>query len=665
MNQLMSIKGIGKTTLSKLEKASINTIEDLLLCYPKKYVVQELADINQVKIGEAVSLKMTVLDKAKVFFFKKNLSKLSIKAHVNEHVVQIDIFNRHFLSKILYKDSKIVATGKFKNNFKTFTASEIVLEKNYTEGIIPYYQLEAIKEGRIRKIIDNVLNSDYHIEETLPKNIITKRKLLNIHEVIKKIHQPQSHRDMALALKRLKYQELLLFALRIVMIKKHRDSVKVSKKSYQIDIVRNFIKEIGFELTNSQKQATNEIFKDLKSDKQMNRLLQGDVGSGKTIVSILTALASMTSNYQVALMAPTLVLSHQHYKEFNKYLASLGVSIVLLTSETPSSEKKQIKESISKGQANIIIGTHSLIQEDIHFFNLGLVIIDEQHRFGVNQRKVLRQKGYYPDILLMSATPIPRSLAISIFESSDVSQITEKPIGRKQILTNLYEFQDINKVYVSIEDELKKNHQIYVICPLIEESENLRYYSVEQTKEMLDKRFPDYKIDVLHGKMRDKDKLDTLNQFKNNKINILISTTVIEVGIHIDNATTMLIMNANAFGLAQLHQLRGRIGRSDLQSYCYLIVDEDVEDIDRLKILEKTDDGFKISEEDLRLRGPGEIFGKNQAGIPNLNFANIINDQNILNDALKDAYGILDSSDDLTMQLKNKVLKSLESYHLD
>ncbi|MDA3931462.1 MAG: ATP-dependent DNA helicase RecG [Tenericutes bacterium] len=665
MNQLIDIKGIGKTTLSKLENASINSIEDLLLYYPKSYKIQKINNINHIKIGETVSLEMTILNKPNIFFFRKNLSKLSVDCYLDNHKIKVDIFNRHFLSKVLFKDVEIVVTGRFKNNFKIFTANDIVLKKNFKEGIIPLYNIDDIKDGRLRKIIEVVLKSGYHLEEILPDEILKKRNIQEINNVVYNIHQPKNMIELEEALNRLKYQELLMFALRITLIKKHRDHINISKKTYKIDVVRSFIKEIGFNLTNSQKQATNDIFKDLKSDRQMNRLLQGDVGSGKTIVSILTALASVTSGYQVAVMAPTLVLSYQHFDEFKKYFSNLDVNIVLLTSETSIKEKRTVKNMIANNEADIIIGTHSLIQEDIQFSNLGLVIIDEQHRFGVNQRKILRQKGYYPDILLMSATPIPRSLAISIFESSDVSQITEKPKGRKPIFTNIYEFQNMKRVYQLVNQELNNNNQVYVICPLIEENETTNYFSVMETYDILNKRFPTANIGMLHGKMKDKEKIDMINQFKNNEINILISTTVIEVGIHIDKATTMLIMNANAFGLAQLHQLRGRIGRSDLQSYCCLIVDESVEDIDRLKILENTDDGFEISAQDLKLRGPGEIFGKNQAGIPNLSFANIVEDQELLEQALTDASQLVNINNPEINQLKNQVLKTLESYHLD
>ena len=397
----------------------------------------------------------------------------------------------------------------------------------------------------------------------------------------------------------------------------------------------------------------------------MNRLLQGDVGSGKTIVAVLAALAAVTAGQQVAVMAPTLVLAHQHYSVFKQYLSDYQINIVLLTSEISLKEKGNILEGIRKNDVNIVIGTHALIQEQIEFMQLGLAIIDEQHRFGVEQRKKLRIKGYYPDILLMSATPIPRSLAISVFESSDISQITEKPLGRKPIITEIVEYSKMDKIYKLIEKELILKNQVYVICPLIEESDHSNYYSVSEIYKIFANKFKQYQTEALHGKMNDSEKVSILNRFKLGQTQILVSTTVIEVGVHIDQATTMVIMNANAFGLAQLHQLRGRIGRSDLQSYCCLVVDEGIEDLDRLKILEQTDDGFMISEYDLKLRGPGEVFGKNQAGIPNFNFANIVEDEELLKIALEDAKEILIKTDNASKSLKDKVIQTIESYHLD
>jgi len=665
MRQLTDIKGLGPSTKSRLNEASIFTIEDLLMYFPKNYQEQYIQSIQKAKIGDNITILVDVLDKPSVFFFRKNLSKLSFQAQSDPYQFRVDIFNRHFLSQQIRPHSKWVITGRFKQSFKSFTASDMLQKKNYQEGIIPQYKISHVYDSRIRKIIHQVLQEQYHLEEMIPEFLLNKHHILGINDVIKYVHQPENKHQLSQAIKRLKYEEMLMFALRIVLIKEQQKKNQYSKKKYDISQVKNLIETIQFELTPSQKQATNEIFLDLKSTYQMNRLLQGDVGSGKTIVAVLSAYAAITSGYQVAIMAPTLVLAYQHDKVFRSYLEPFNVNICLLTSETTNKDKKRILQDIQNHDIDMIIGTHALIQENIRFANLGLAVIDEQHRFGVEQRKKLREKGYHPDILLMSATPIPRSLAISVFESADVSQITEKPMGRKPIQTKILSMDHMTLVYQRIEEELKHHRQVYVICPLIEENQASNLYSVEETYDMFKKVFPSYGIETLHGRLSDQEKTDILYRFKNRHTQILVSTTVIEVGIHVDQATTMVIMNANTFGLAQLHQLRGRIGRHHLQSYCYLLVDESVEDRERLNILEQTDDGFKISAYDLKLRGPGEVFGKHQSGIPNFNFANIVDDEPLLNLTIKDAQIICTSKDQDSIKLKNKILESLDSYHLD
>lgn len=665
MSNLRDIKGLGKATESQLAKASIHSIEDLLMCFPKAYRDQNIKTLQEVKINEQMTLKVRVIGRPSIFFYRKNLSKLSVRVCLETHEFQVDIFNRHFLSKTLFLNSEIVITGRFKKSLKMFTANDMVLSKHYEEGIIPQYKLSDVKDGKMRRIIGYALSQPHQIKEVLPDFLLDKRHIFGIDQVIKLIHQPRDYVELDQALYRLKYEELIYFALRIELIKRQRLLRWFSRKQYHIDLVKNLIKNIGFELTNSQKKATNDIFRDLKSPHQMNRLLQGDVGSGKTIVAVLAAYAAVTAGYQVAVMAPTLVLSRQHYHVFNQYLGCLDVRVELLTSEISHKKRMALLESVKAHQVDVLIGTHALIQDPIEFDDLGFVVIDEQQRFGVDQRKRLRTKGRYPDLLLMSATPIPRSLAISIFESSDVSQITEKPKGRKPIITKIVIDQQMAPVYKKIRGELDCGHQVYVICPLINESELSQNYSVEETLKLFKDNFSQYHTSALHGKMNDQEKVQVLSDFKHGNIQILVSTTVVEVGIHVDKASSMVIMNANAFGLAQLHQLRGRIGRSDLQAYCFLVVNEGSADIERLAILEKEDDGFKISRYDLKLRGPGEVFGKHQAGIPHFNFANIIEDGQLLKKALSDASVVIESEDKLAVRLKNEVIQSIESYHLD
>ncbi|PKK95476.1 MAG: ATP-dependent DNA helicase RecG [Tenericutes bacterium HGW-Tenericutes-5] len=662
---LKEISGVGKTTLSKLNALNITSIEDVLLCFPKKYEINKLDDISSRKINTQMMFSCQVISKPKLFYIRKRLTKLSFQCEINTFKFQVSIFNREFLSHSLNVGVFIVVSGKFLKNFNNFTASNLVLLENFKEGIKPIYGINDITEHRMTTIVSNILQNDYNIDDNIPEFIKNEQQFSNINKIITSIHQPKSLDEIQNAKKRLIYEEFLRFGIRIELIKKLNSRITSPKKNYDINIIRNFIKKLPFELTNDQKQATNEIFLDFKKSTRMNRLLQGDVGSGKTIVSVIAAYAIITAKYQVAILAPTLVLANQHYATFKKFLDSENIQVELLTSDITAHSRRNILNNVKSGKTNIIIGTHSLLQGDIVFNNLGFVVIDEQQRFGVEQRRIIREKGINPDILMMTATPIPRTLAISLFENTDVSSIKEKPSNRQNIRTEVIGFEDLEKAYKTIEDELNKSHQVYVICPLIEESETKTAVSVEEAYKMIVKRFITAKSDILHGKLNDSEKTLILNQFLSNKTQILVSTTVVEVGVNVPNATTMVIFNANSFGLAQIHQLRGRVGRNDLAAYCYLVVDNISDENDRLNILEKTNDGFEISEYDLATRGPGEVFGKTQSGIPNFKFANLINDVEVREKAFLDAKRVIDSNDFISRKLTNACLKSIESYNLD
>ena len=666
MSRLIDIKGIGPKTAKKLYSQEIKTVNDLLFSFPAKYETHELSAFDQKEIDVTMSLVVTVYKEPKIFFIRKNLDKLSVQVEVEKVIFYVHIFNRRFLYNALKPGVKVVITGKFLNNYSSFTASNIVLEKNYKPGIIPIYNFKDIKESTSRKIIKEILSFDYMLNETLPAWILEKHNIPNINDLIIKIHNPENYEDILISRKRIIYEELLNFAIKIEMLKKLNQSVITIEKKYDIEIVKDFIKTLPFELTDDQKLATNDIFRDLKSPKQMNRLLQGDVGSGKTIISVIASLAAFTAQSQVAIMAPTLVLAKQHFVTFNKYLSSYGVNISLLTSEISNSERNNIADLIKNNKIDIIIGTHALIQEDIDFHNLGFIVIDEQHRFGVKQRKELRLKGATPDILLMSATPIPRTLAISIYQDIDLSFIKEMPKGRLPIITDIVSYELLDDLLEKIKLELDKSHQAYFISPKIMDSETSNKVSVEELTKILEDKLGDkYSIDTLHGKMKDDEKDKTLNKFYRNETNVLISTTVVEVGVNIKNATVMVIINADSFGLAQLHQLRGRIGRDQNQSYCYLVVDDILEANERLNILKETNDGFLISEYDLSIRGPGEVFGNQQSGIPTFRMANLINDKSILELAFKDASQIINANDIASIKLRNKAIKTIESYNLD
>ena len=662
---LQNISGVGKVTLKKLKELNIMSIYDMLFTFPRKYEINYLNNIEEKELEKTLILKIEVTSKPKVFYIRKKLTKLTFSAKIENFKFQVSIFNREFLSHSIKPGEYLVATGKFLKNYNSFSASNIVLFSNFQEGIKPLYNIKEITDYRIRKIIENIIKQDYKITDNLPLFIKRKRNFESIDEIIKKIHLPEKISDVQKAKDRMAYEEFLYFSVRVETIKKLNQRVITPKKNYDITKVKSLIQTLPFELTHDQKSATNDIFKDFNKDTRMNRLLQGDVGSGKTIVSLISAYAIVTSNYQVAILAPTLVLAQQHFQTFKRYLNGIDVKIELLTSEISQLEKKRIAKAVSENKVDIIIGTHSLLQENINFSRLGFVIIDEQQRFGVEQRKIIREKGVNPDILMMTATPIPRTLAISMFENTDVSTIKEKPSDRKNIKTEIIDNDSLEKAFKVIDKEIQNNHQIYVICPLIEKSETRNQISVEEAFKIISKRFKTAKIDILHGKMSDEEKINTLSNFYNNSTDILISTTVVEVGVNVNNATTMLIFNANMFGLSQIHQLRGRVGRNDFSAYCFLMVDNILEESERLEILEETNDGFLISEHDLKLRGPGEVFGSLQSGIPSFKFANIITDENLREMAFEDASEVLKSQDEISKKLVFKVIKSIDSYNLD
>jgi len=663
--ELKQIPGVGKVTLQKLNNLNIKSVEDMLFCFPKKYEINSLDNIDNLVIDKTLTLKVEVICKPKLYYIRKKLTKMLIQVKQNNLIFSVSIFNREFLMNVLNSGIEIVITGKFLKNFNSFSASNMVLFTNFKEGILPVYGLNDITEHRVRTITRNIIENGYLLSENLPDFIKNKRNLKNINETIKRIHIPQFIDDVNASKIRMAYEEFLMFAIRVETIKKLNQRIITPTKNYDLIRVKELITSLPFELTDDQKSATNEIFLDFKKKTRMNRLLQGDVGSGKTIISIISSFAVVTAKHQVAILAPTLVLAKQHYQTFRKYLDSFNVSVALLTSESSPQEKKEIFKKTRNSEIDILIGTHSLLQESIEFSNLGFVVIDEQQRFGVEQRKAIREKGIHPDILMMSATPIPRTLAISLFENTDVSTIREKPSNRKSVLTKILDFEELELSFKTIETELKKNRQIYVICPLIEASDSRNHVSTDEAYIIIKNRFKSAKIDILHGKMNDVEKTQVLGKFYRNETQILISTTVVEVGVNIENATAMLIFNANAFGLAQIHQLRGRIGRNDYEAFCYLIIDNLVEDLERLKILEETNDGFAISEYDLALRGPGEVFGNIQSGVPNFRFANIIKDEELRDKAFEDAKQVVISHDALSQRLVTRVLKSIESYNLD
>ena len=647
---------MGPKTFQTLKKIGINTINDLINLFPRKYLNFNITEL----IDGDVFVSGTVFSDAKNTFVKKNMCYTSFDVSVNDKVLKVVIFNRAFLSPKIKEGNTIFIDGKYDSNSSKITANNLYfsIQENTFE---PIYEVEGIASKVLKKTILCAIDEySEGIHESLPKFIIEKYGLLNIIDSYKLIHNPSSQADIDNALKRFKYEEFLTFELKLQYLKYLNKNEKKTPKKWDINVIRDFIKTIPFEFSDAQKRVTNEIYKDLKSDYPMNRLVQGDVGSGKTIVAALAIYAVALDKYEACLMAPTEVLAYQHYENLSSLFKNTPIRVGLLTSSTKGKKREELLDKIKNHEIDVIIGTHALFTEDIIYDNLGLVITDEQHRFGVNQRKSLREKGFNPDVLYLTATPIPRTLAISLFGDMDLSIIDELPKGRKEIKTKVVLEDNIDACFNFIEKEVNNKHQIYVISPLIEESKKLDLHDVFETLNVFKERFPNYNIEVLHGKMKQDEKDEIMARFKNNEFQILISTTVIEVGIDNPNATVMMILNAERFGLSQLHQLRGRVGRGSYESYCFLVTNNT--DAKRLKIIESTSDGFKLAEEDFKLRGPGDFFGSRQSGIPNFRFGNLINDFRLIEKAKNDAtFIVFNVGLDKYFYLKDKVMKEINS----
>lgn len=647
---------IGPKTFEILKKLGINTISDLINLFPKKYLDFNITEL----IDGDVFVSGTVFSDAKNTFVKKNMTYTSFDVLVNGKVIKVTIFNRTFLSPKIKEGTQIFIDGKYEERNEKIVATNIYF--SITENTFePIYDIDGIPSKSLKKAILNTID-DYkdYIYETLPKFIIEKYNLLNIVDAYKLVHNPSNRLDIDNAYKRFKYEEFLTFELKLQYIRLLNKNEKKTPKKWDINVIRDFIKTIPFEFTDAQKRVTNEIYKDLKSDYPMNRLVQGDVGSGKTIIAALAIYAVALDGYEACLMAPTEVLAYQHYENLTALFKDTKIKVGLLTSGIKGKKRIELLDKIKNHEIDVIIGTHALFTEDIIYDNLGLVITDEQHRFGVNQRKMLREKGFNPDVLYLTATPIPRTLAISLFGDMDLSIIDELPKGRKEIKTKVVLEDNIEACFSFVEKEIENKHQIYVISPLIEESKKLGLHDVGDTFNIFKERFPNYKIEVLHGKMKQNEKDEILQRFKNQEFQILISTTVIEVGIDNPNATVMMIFNAERFGLSQLHQLRGRVGRGEVESYCFLVTNNI--DAKRLKIIESTTDGFKLAEEDLKLRGPGDFFGLRQSGLPNFKFGNLITDFKLIEKAKNDAvFIVFEVGLDKYFYLKDKVNREINS----
>lgn len=632
---LEDIKGLGPKNLKLLNKLGINDIGDLVSFYPFRYDVIKRSNINELEDGDKIIIDGIVETIPNVFYFNRRKDKMSFKLNTSQNIFNINIYNRGFLKSRLKIGTTITVIGKIDKKHNLIVVSDIKFGSILKTKIEPvYHTTYGMSINTIRKYIDFGL-SNYKANDYLPLYLLNKYNFIDKTEAINVVHNPDNLIHLKQALNRLKYEELFLFMCKMNYLK-NNDRNKVGLKrivdKHEVD---KFIKGLPFKLTSDQLKSIDDIYTDLVEEYRMNRLLQGDVGSGKTIVAIVSMYINYLSGYQSALMAPTEVLAVQHYNNVKDLFKKYNINVALLIGKTTKKEKRKINEDLINGNIDVIIGTHALFTDDVLYKNLGLVITDEQHRFGVNQRANLKNKGISPDILYMSATPIPRTYALTLYGDMKISNIKTLPNGKKDIITTIKKENEIKDVLNSMYRELKSNHQIYVIAPLVEESDKVDFNNVYELEEKMNKAFGKlYKVGVLHGKMTSKEKEEVMEKFKNNEIQILISTTVIEVGVDVKNATMIIIFDAYMFGLSSLHQLRGRVGRNDLQSYCILISNHETE---RLNILTETNDGFKISEEDFKLRGSGDIFGVKQSGDMSFSIADLKKDYNILLKAKEDS----------------------------
>lgn len=652
---------VGPKTINILNRININTVEDLLTYYPYRYNIIKFINIEDADDTMTYYIKAKILSVPKVSYIKRNFNKLDFFATNNDHEFKVTIFNRSFLKRNLTVDKEIVLIGKYSKIKNVFTANDIKFNID-EERIEPIYHLtEGIKNSSLENIMNSALSTKISLSDNIPNYLNEKYKLLTKNDAIRKIHQPKTINDIKQSELKLIYEELFTYMFKINYLKSINKISKGLPKEFNDNNIQDFLSSLNFLLTKDQLSTIEDILKDMKESKRMNRLVLGDVGSGKTIVAIVAVLANFLSGYQSTFMAPTEILAKQHYESIKEYFKEYDINISLLTGSITKKQKENIYNQITNGEIDLVIGTHALLNDNLNFKNLGLVITDEQHRFGVNQRNLLQNKGLNgeADVLYLSATPIPRTYALTIYGDLDLSQIKTKPNIRKEIITKIADEKNIKEVLLKMYEELKLNHQIFVVSPLIEQNDELNLNSVMELKEKLNKAFNNkVRIEILHGKLKQKEKDELMKEFAENKINILISTTVIEVGIDIPNATMMVIYNAERFGLATLHQLRGRVGRSGIQSYCYLVTNSF--NNERLKVMEESSDGFYIAEKDFEQRGQGDLFGVKQSGDMSFKIANLKRDFNILSQANIDAKEFLDNKSYLNYEYYTKIIKEID-----
>lgn len=633
-----------------LKKQGINTVYDLLMEFPTKYEDYTLSNIDEAVVDVNMVLEGTIVSKVTVNYLKTKLTTVTFQLDVDGKKIRCTIFNRVFLKGKINYGSVVRVQGRFYQNLNNFTVNNLIICDEIDRDIVPVYKVKDISESKYLEIVEKTYRKYRNkIEETLPSMIIEKEQLMTLKETIYTLHFASDLKEIDRALGRIKYEELLRYQLSMKYLNYMREKNSVCPIiNYKQEVLDQLINSLPYQLTEDQKSAVEDILNDLKSPYAMNRLLQGEVGSGKTIVAMLAMLAVTSDGFQAALMCPTEILSKQHFETLSETLGSFpDIKIGMLTGSTNPKQRKELLEQIASGEINIIVGTHALFQKDVEYKDLGIVIADEEHRFGVKQRVLIKNKGLDVNYLKMSATPIPRTLAISVYGDTNISVIKTMPANRKKVITKYVTETEKKSVIEHMKKEIKDGHQIYVVTPLIDESDALATASANEMYAKMTKYFEGFaRVGLIHGKLKSQEKEEIMNSFLNKEIDILVATSIIEVGVNVINATTIVVLGAERFGVATLHQLRGRVMRSDAVPYCFLIPEKTNEIIDeRLKMVETNTDGFALAEYDLLHRGPGEFFGSKQSGSMNFKYSDLLEDSDILELANLDSELIMKSND--------------------
>ncbi|EST52684.1 ATP-dependent DNA helicase [Brevibacillus panacihumi W25] len=639
------LHGVGDERARSLAGMGIESIGDLLEYFPSRYEDYRVRDLTEIKDGERVTLAGTVYGEPSVRFYGKGKSRISVKVVMDRVVVTAVWFNQTFVKSRLSPGKEVLLTGKWDKHKLQITVSEMTevdSERAVKRGeLAPVYPLRGdVTHALLRKLIQQALRQyGREIPEILPAELVERYRLMPRADAFHSIHFPEGAEDGRQARRRIMFEELFLFQLKMQTLRRiNRQQTEGTALAIPMDEVRQFVTSLPFPLTDAQKRVVKEILDDMRAPHAMNRLLQGDVGSGKTVVAAIALIAAVKAGYQGVLMVPTEILAEQHLQSLTTLLSPYGVEVALLSGSLTAKRRREVIGSLQMGLIDVVVGTHALIQEDVFFSNLGLVITDEQHRFGVEQRRILRSKGLSPDVLFMTATPIPRTLAITAFGDMDVSTIDQMPAGRKPIETTWKKHDQFPAVLEEMRGELRRGRQAYVICPLIEESEKLDVQNAIDVHAQLSQVFPEFGVGLMHGRLPAKEKDAVMQAFLAGEYAVLVSTTVVEVGVNVPNATYMVVYDAERFGLAQLHQLRGRVGRGSEQSYCVLIADPKSEiGKERMRVMCETTDGFELSQRDLELRGPGDFFGTKQSGLPEFKVADLLSDYKALEVARQEA----------------------------